>query len=57
MDTDMDDAEMLTLVRRGLLVILSVGYAKHLGSEYTKGSALFLCVYLSNNSQWNYGVT
>lgn len=53
----MNDAEMLTLVRRGLLVILSVGHAKHLGSEYTKGSALFLCVYLSNNSQWNYGVT
>ena len=45
MDTDMNDAEMLTLVRLGLLVILSVGYAKHLGSEYTKGSALF-CAYI-----------
>ena len=29
----MNDAEMLTLVRRGLLVILSVDYAKHLGKR------------------------
>ena len=33
MDTDMNDAEMLTLVRPGLLVILSVDYAKHLGKR------------------------
>lgn len=29
----MNDTEMLTLLRRGLLVILSVGYAKHLGKR------------------------
>ena len=45
MDTDKNNAKMLVLIWHGLLIILSVGYAKHLEVRIKTKYRAFLCVY------------